>query len=422
MKEHFSSIEKYNFWKKNVPPLGFPRKEYTDKIFDYINNKLIKVLVGQRRSGKSYILRQIAERLITEGVSPKNIFYINKEFIDFDFIENYKDLETLVKLYKTKLKPKGKIYLFIDEIQNIVEWERFVNSYSQNFIESYELFITGSNSEMLAGELSTLLSGRYVSFEVFPFSYKEHIGSLGLESNKESYLSYMESGGLPELNILPNEDTKRNYTNSVKDTVLLRDIIQRYNIKDAKLLEDLFVYLVNNASNLFSINNVANFMKSKGRKTTYDTVANYIGYIEETFLVHKAERYDIKGKNTIAGNSKYYINDLAYKNYLYSGFGYGIGYKLENLVYLELRRAGYEVFVGVVPNKEVDFVAKKAGEVIYLQSTYMLTDDKTIEREYSALEEIVDNFPKIVVSLDDIQLPSKKGIKHVQAWNLHAHI
>ncbi|MBD1434974.1 ATP-binding protein [Sphingobacterium sp. DN00404] len=419
MEENFNSLKHYNFWDGNVPLLGFLREHYTSTIFKYTDNRLIKVLVGQRRAGKSYILRQVAHQLITSGINPENIFYINKEFIDFDFVHNYKDLDKLIKLYKAKLNPKGKIYLFIDEIQNIVEWERFANSYAQDFTDSYELFISGSNSKMLSGELATLLSGRYVTFEVFPFSYAEYRGITHSETTKQSYIHYMESGGLPELFVLPNEDTKRNYINAVKDTVLLRDIIQRYSIKDPKLLEDLFVYLVNNASNLLSINNIANYMKSNGRKTTYDTVANYISYIEDTFLVHKAERFDIRGKETISGNGKYYVNDLAYKNYLYSGFGYGIGYKLENLVYLELRRNGYDVSVGVMRNKEVDFVAKKADKILYVQSAYLLVDEKTIKREYASLESINDSYEKIVVSLDDITLPQNKGIKHVQAWLLH---
>jgi len=418
MEENFNSLKRYNFWDGNVPQLGFLRESYTNNIFSYIGNKLIKVLVGQRRAGKSYILRQIAHRLITNGVSPKNIFYINKEFLDFDFVNNYSDLDALIKLYRSRLNPQGKLYLFIDEIQNIEEWERFANSYSQDFSSDYELFISGSNSKMLSGELATLLSGRYVTFEVFPFSYTEYSGIMKTEISKQSYIRYMESGGLPELFVLPNEDTKRHYIQAIKDTVLLRDIIQRYSIKDPKLLEDIFVYLVNNASSLLSINNIANYMKSNGRKTTYDTVANYIGYIEDTFLIHKAERFDIRGKETISGNSKYYINDLAYKNYIYSGFGYGIGYKLENLVYLELRRAGYEVFVGVMKHREVDFVAKKADKTLYIQSSYLLVDEETIKREYASLEGIQDNYEKIVVSLDEIILPQNKGIKHVQVWLL----
>ncbi len=418
MDDKFASLEKYNFWNGNVPELGFTRKDYTDKIFDYTGNKLIKVLVGQRRAGKSYILRQIAHRLISEGVNPKNIFYINKEFTDFDFIGNYKDLGTLLNLYKDKLQPSGKVYLFIDEIQNVEGWEHFVNSHSQDYVDSYEIFISGSNSKMLSGELATLLSGRYVNFEILPFSFNEYVGITNTTVSKQSYIDYMESGALPELFVLPNAETKRNYISAIKDTVLLRDIIQRHNIKDPKLLEDIFVYLVNNAANLVSITNIVNFFKSNKRKTTYDTLSNYIGFIEDTFLVHRVERYDIRGKDTISGNCKYYINDLSFKNYLYPGFGYGIGYKLENLVYLELRRAGYEVYVGAMRDKEVDFVAKKGDRVIYLQSTYLMADEQTAKREYAPLEAIQDNYEKFVVSLDDISLPSNEGIKHIQAWNL----
>ena len=418
MEEKFNSLAKYNFWNGNVPQQGFLRTDYLNAIKSYCHNKLVKVIVGQRRTGKSYILRQIANDLIANGVHPHNIFYLNKEYIDFDFVNHYTDLEQLIKYYQLTLKPLGKIYLFLDEIQNIAQWERLINSYSQDFTESYEVFISGSNSKMLSGELATLLSGRYVNFEIFPFSFKEYTGITQQNSNKESYINYMQSGGLPELFVLPNEETKRHYVASVKDTVLLRDVIQRHAIKDPKLLEEIFIYLVNNAANLLSINNVTNYLKSKGRKTTYDTIANYIGYIEDTFLLHKAERFDIKGKDTIAGNVKYYCNDLAYKNYLYAGFGYGIGYLLENLIYLELRRSGYEVYVGVMPNKEVDFVATKADQKLYVQCAYLLIDEVTIIREYASLEAINDNYPKIVVSLDDIVMPISKGIIHLQAWKL----
>ncbi|GHV14813.1 ATPase [Fibrobacterales bacterium] len=418
MKDNFAALETYNFWKGNVPDLGFPRKSYTQKIFDYTGNKLIKVLVGQRRAGKSYILRQIASKLISEGTNPHNLFYINKEFTDFDFIEDYKDLESLLLQYKKKLCPKGKVWLFIDEVQNISGWERFVNSHSQNFAMNCEIFISGSNSKMLSGELATLLSGRYVEFEVFPFSFSEYIGVTKKKTTKQTYIDYMESGALPELFVLPNDETKRNYTSAIKDTVLLRDIIQRHNIKEPKLLEDIFVYLVNNASNLISITNIVNYFKSNNRKTTYDTVSSYIGYIEDTFLVHKVERYDIRGKETLAGTCKYYANDLSFKNYLYPGFGYGIGYKLENIVYLELRRAGFDVYIGAMRGKEVDFVAKKGDRLIYIQAAYLLIDEDTAKREYAPLESIADNYEKWVVSLDDVSLPSNNGIKHVQAWKL----
>lgn len=418
MEDFFASLEKYNFWKGNVPELGFVRKDYTDKIFSYTGNKLVKVLVGQRRVGKSYILRQIAHRLIDNGVNPQNILYINKEFTDFDFLGNFKDLEALLNQYKTKMNPSGKVYLLIDEIQNIIGWEHFVNSYSQDFVDSYEVFISGSNSKMLSGELATMLSGRYVNFEILPFSFDEYVGITNKDHSKQSYMDYMESGALPELFVLPNNETKRNYISALKDTVLLRDIIQRHNIKEPKLLEYIFIYLVNNASNMISVTNVVNFFKSNKRKTTYDTVSNYIGFIEDTFLIHKAERYDIRGKDTISGNCKYYINDLSFKNHLYPGFSYGIGYKLENLVYLELRRSEYKVYIGTMRDKEVDFVAIKGDRTIYLQSSYLLSDEQTIHREYSSLESIHDNYEKYVVSLDDMVLPSNNGIRHLQAWNL----
>lgn len=421
MNENIELLKKYNLWGSNTFDFGYLRNGYTDKIADAVGNRLIKVLVGQRRSGKSYILRQIAKQLIDNGVRPENMLFINREFTDFDFLKTYKDLDELIKLYKNELKPKGKVYLFIDEVQLIEGWEQVVNSYSQNFSENYELFISGSNSKMLSGELATLLSGRYVCFEIFPFSYTEYLGITGQETGRKSYMEYMGSGGLPELFMLPTTEFKRNYLSAIKDTVLLRDIIQRHNIRDPKLLEDIFVFLVNNASNLISIANIVNYFKGQNRKTSYDAVSNYIGYIEDAFLIHRCDRYDIKGKDTLSGNAKYYINDLAYKNYLYPGYGYGFGYLVENLIYLELCRAGFDVYTGALRNREVDFVAKKADRIIYLQSSYQLSDESTVEREYSDLEAIGDNFEKLVVSLDEIILPLRGGIKHIQAWNLYAY-
>lgn len=419
MDERFDVLRKYNFWEGNRPAVGYIRTEYTDKIYSYSGkNRLIKVLVGQRRVGKSYILRQIALKLMENGVDCKNIFFVNCELFEFGFIQNYKDLDDLVKLYRKELNPQGRIYIFIDEVQNVREWERIVNSYSQDYIDEYEVFISGSNSKMLSGELATLLSGRYICFEIFPFSFTEYIGITDKRQSKQSYEEYMASGGLPELFILPEHELKRNYISAVKDTVLLRDIIQRYSIKDARLLEDIFVYLVNNASNLLSISNITNYFKSNGRKTSYDTVAAYIGYIEDAYLVHRAERYNIRGKETIAGNCKYYVNDLSFNNYLYQGFGYGASYQLENLIYIELIRQGFDVYVGSIKGKEVDFVAIKGDRTIYVQVTLMLVDKQTIEREYSALEAIDDSYEKMVVSLDSTTLFSRGGIRHIQAWNL----
>ena len=418
MDEKIALLRKYNLWDSDVFDWGHTRNTYLKKIGYAVGNRLIKVLVGQRRSGKSYVLRQLARQLVADGVKPENTLFINREFAEFDFLKSYQELDELVKSYKKALKPSGKIYIFIDEVQLIDGWEKIVNSYSQDFSESYELFITGSNSKMLSGELATLLSGRYICFEVFPFSYKEYLEVTQQVKGRQSYMEYMNTGGLPELFMLQKQELKRNYISAVKDTVLLRDIVQRYNIRDPKLLEDIFIFLVNNASNLVSVTSIVKYFKGQGRKTSYDAVAAYIGYIEDTFLVHRCDRYDIKGKDTLSGNAKFYINDLAYKNYLYPGYGYGFGYLVENLIYLELRRAGFDVYIGYIRNKEVDFVAQKADRKIYIQSTYMLSDETTIERELSSLKAINDNFEKFIVSLDEIVMPLQDGIKHIQAWEL----
>lgn len=418
MIEIINSIRKYNFWDDNPIDSGYSRTFYTNKIDQYVGNKLVKVLVGQRRAGKSYILRQIAAKLVSEGVKHENILYVNKEYMEFTTLRSAAELEQLYKTYRQELKPTGKVYIFMDEIQYVDEWERFVNSHSQDFAEPCELFISGSNSKLLSGELATLLSGRYVEFEVFPFSYTEYCGITRQEMGTESYKKFIQSGALPELFNLPNDEMKQNYVSSIKDTVMLRDIVGRYNIKDVKLLDDLFVYLVNTASNLISIINIINYFTSKKRKTNYETLSSYINYLENTFLVHRAERYNIKGKDTISGNSKYYLNDLSYRNYLYAGYGYGIGYLLENAVYLSLRRAGYQVYVGTIKGAEVDFVAIKGEQRLYLQVALHLTEEQTVEREYRSLKLIEDNFEKYVISMDDYKFPTNEGIGHISAWNL----
>ncbi|MDP2423204.1 MAG: ATP-binding protein [Bacteroidales bacterium] len=421
MTEKIAILRKYNFWDGIFPGLGLVRRTYLDKIQGYIGNNLIKVLVGQRRVGKSFILRQTIQRIVETGVPPANIFYLNKEYTDFDFISDYKDLDALIKEYIQWLQPIGKVYLFIDEVQDINGWERLVNSYSQSHADDYEVFISGSNAHMLSGELATILSGRYVEFIIFPFSYNEFIASHNLTAGKESFQKYLQTGGLPELLHLPNDEIRRNYMSSIRDAILLRDVVQRFSVKDARLLEDIFAFLVNNASNLVSVNNIINYFSSKKRKTNYETISNYIAYMAGAFIIHQAERYSIKGKDIIAGNCKYYINDLSFKNYLYPGFSYGYGYLLENLVYLQLKSTGFNVYVGYMRDREIDFVALKGNRTIYLQVAYLLNEPMTIEREYSQLEAIDDNFEKYVVSFNDMALPNRGGIRHLLAWQLEEH-
>lgn len=418
MADNIAILKKYNFWDGMFPDLGFIRRDYLDKIRSLTGNRLVKVLVGQRRAGKSVILRQTIKDLVAQGVSPTNIFYLNKEYTDFDFVSDYKDLDMLIKAYLELQKPHGKVYLFVDEVQDIAGWERLVNSYAQTHVDNYEVFISGSNAHMLSGELATLLSGRYVEMQVFTFQYEEYVAYLELEKGKASFLAYLKSGGLPELFMLPNDEVKRNYLSAIRDAILLRDVVQRFNIKDTRLLEDVFAFLVNNASNLVSVNTLVNYFASKNRKTNYETLSNYISHLSGAFIIHQAERYHIKGKDILSGNCKYYMNDLSFKNFLYPGFSYGYGYMLENLVYLQLRHAGYQVYVGYIRNREIDFVAIKNDRTIYIQSAYMLNEQTTIDREYSQLEAIPDHHEKYVVSLDDLTLPNRGGIRHIQAWNL----
>ena len=419
MEEKFELVGQYNAWDGKAFPLGYVRHEYTDRIARYTGNRLVKVLTGQRRSGKSFVLRQLAMRLIDDGVNPHNILMLNLDLAAFDFIHTYYDLIDVLQLYIDNVKPQGRIYIFIDEIQNVEGWERFVNSYSQDYTYEYEIFITGSNSKLLSGELATLLSGRYVSFEIFPFSFYEYADIKGLPFSRQTYLEYMQQGGMPELINLPDEDVRQNYISSLKDTLLLRDIIQRHYVSDARLLEDLFVYAINNTSKLFSVNSIVKYYKSLGRSVGHEKIAQYLAYLSEAYLTHRVERFNIQGKETIAGLCKYYANDLSFHNYLYRGVLHGLGYALENLVYLSLKRMGYEVYVGDVRGKEVDFVARRGDRLVYVQSVYMLYDEQTIEREYASLESITDHYEKYVVSLDEVQLPSRNGIGHIQAWRLN---
>lgn len=417
MTEKIAQISKYNFWGNDRLDLGFSRPSYTSKISGYVSDRVVKVLTGQRRVGKSYILRQVASSLIDSGVNKANTFFVNKEYLPFDFVRTYSDLEDLLQEYKRELKPEGKIYIFLDEVQEIEGWERFVNSYSQDCSAEYELFISGSNSRMLSSELSTLLSGRYIEFNVYPFSFEEYISYKGLDKNSYSFVQYMKDGGLPEMLKLPGTEARTQYMEGLKNTILLRDIIQRHSVRDSVLLEDLFTYLVNNASKLTSIQNLVNYLGSKRRKVSYETVAQYIGYLTETFIIHKLERYDIKGKEALGGNAKYYANDVAFHNFLYGGYNYGTGYMLENIVFLDLMRASFRVYVGTINDREVDFVAEKGDRKIYVQASYILGDEDTIGREYSPFGKIADNYEKYVVSMDEIQLPSRDGIRNIPVWD-----
>jgi predicted AAA+ superfamily ATPase len=419
MRIVFDKISEYNIWDGKSYDTGYERSEYLNTITKYIGNKLIKVLVGQRRVGKSYVLRQIINYLTSvRGVYPQNIFYINKEYTAFDEIKSSSDLDALFIYYRQQFSLTGKIYIFLDEVQNILNWETFTNSYSQDFTGEYEVFISGSNSNLLSGELASMLSGRYVEFEIFPFSFFEFAGIKNRTVSKENFLNYMQSGGLPEMFNFDQEELNRHYTESLRNTIVLRDIVGRHNIKDLSLLEDVFKFLSVNIGNLTSFSSIVNYFKSKQKKTNYETISSYVGFLKDTFIIHQAERFNLQGKQLLGGECKYYLNDLSFKNYLLGNYPSDIGNNLENYVYLQLRRMGYKVSVGVFKNVEIDFVAQKPEKTLYVQVCYILNESKTKDREFGNLLLIKDNHEKIVVSLDDFKFSDYEGIKHMRPWEL----
>lgn len=416
MKNQLTKIAPYNLWDGNVLPTGYPRKEYTAQLESFTGNRLVKILTGQRRVGKSYIMRQLAMRLMEVGVDRRNILFINRELPAFNFIQTSEDLDALIDSYKDEIAIAGKIYIFIDEVQDISGWERTVNSLSQDYTFEAEIFLSGSNSRLLSGELATLLSGRYIGMKVYPFSFTEYTGVWYLEKDRNSFLRYLKDGGLPELIHLTGEDVKQRYVEGLRDSIMLKDIVRRYAIKDVALLENLFSYLVNNASNMVSVTGGVKYMKGRGSKASYDTVAAYIDYLQEAFLLHKSTRYNISGKELLGGNFKIYPNDQAYHNYLFPSAAYGRGYALEGIVYMTLLRKGYEVNTGVLHNGEVDFVATSRKRILYVQVAYSVEDQSTAEREYGAFKCIKGEGEKLLVTMDEEPFPMRDGVRHVSAW------
>ncbi len=419
MSYNIEVLSKYNFWDEKTINFGYLRQSYLQKIVKFLNNKLIKVLIGQRRTGKSYLLRQIINYLIEKKrVNRKNIFYFNKEFIEFQEIKTVNHLNDIFLLYLKKIKPKGKIYIFLDEIQNIELWENFVNSYSQDFTREYEIFITGSNSRLLSGELSTLLSGRFIEFKIYPFSFQEFCDVHNLPSNKKSYLDFLHTGGMPELINFNSNELIFNYIESLKNTIILRDIVERYAIKDVNLLESLLKFVSSNIGNYTSITNIVKYYKNLGKKTNYETVSAYLKYLTETFLLYEVERYDIRGKQTLSGVKKYYLNDLSFKNFLVGFTATDIGYNLENQIFILLLQKDYKIFIGRLNDLEIDFIAEKNNKKVYFQVAYLLSEQKIVEREFGNLQKIKNNYPKYVVSLDDLKFSDNQGIEHIRAWEL----
>jgi uncharacterized protein len=419
MIEFFKVLEKYNFWDGKSIQTGFSRSFYLDKIRNFMGNRLVKVLMGQRRAGKSYILRQIIDQLILSGTNPKNIFYLNKEQFEFDKIAGSNELIELISFYRKTLKIEGKVFLFLDEVQEITGWEKCIISYAHDNVDEYEVFVTGSNSHMLSTELATYLSGRYIAFEILPFSFSEYAKALNLEKNRESLLKYLGSGGLPELLNLNDPEAKYHYLLALKDSILLNDVVKKYGIKDIALLESLFKFMIDSVGSFYSVNSLVGHLKSNARESNFETISNYTEYLCRSLLVHKCEKYDIRGKQRLGGNAKYYLNDLSFKEYFSSSFDPGLTRRLENGLYLHYRAAGYKVYVGSVNGQEVDFVVEKnSQEREYVQVCYLLESEEVVKREFGSLEKIKDNHPKTVISMDEGPQGNRNGIRHMRAWDV----
>lgn len=385
------------------------RENYLKKIRGFYGQDLIKVITGIRRSGKSTLLKQIIDELKDKGVNEKRIIYINFEDIEMSFIKNEMDLNDYVK---KQIKNDEKYYLFFDEIQNVMNWEKAVNSFKAT--KNVSIFITGSNSNLLSGELATLLAGRYVSFKIQPFSFKE-VCELKKITNKndieKAFENYIKWGGMPQRFCFNNEQETKNYLIDLYDSIVVKDIISRYKVKDVELLNKILEYLMSTPAQQFSVTNIVNYLKNENRNCSNETLYNYLAYITNSFIMNKAKRYDLKGKKVLTTNDKYYLTDLGLGQIKSATKVKGMGSVLENIVYNELINRGYEVLVGKSDATEIDFIASYFEKKIYVQVAYILSDDSVIEREFGAYKGIDDNYPKYVLTMDKLDF-SQNGIIH----------
>lgn len=387
------------------------RAIYLDKVKPFIDKDIIKVIVGQRRVGKSYLLFQIID-LIKREHPQANIIYINKELNEFDALKNYQDLLSYVKA-----NTKGKAnYLFIDEIQEIENFEKALRSLKAE--DKYDIYCTGSNANLLSGELATYLSGRYVEIKVFSLSYPEFLMFHKLEENKESFLKYIKYGGLPYLiNLALNDEVIYEHLKSIYNTIILKDVVARYKIRNVSFLENLTEYLADNIGSLVSAKKISDFLKSQKIKISPNIVLDYLSFLVNAFFVLKVSRRDIQGKKIFEINDKYYFEDLGLRHALVGYRQVDINKILENLVFLHLQIAGYKVTIGQLKDKEVDFVGEKQGKKLYIQVAYLVTDGNK-EREFGNLLAIKDNHPKIVVSMDELAEESNyQGVRHINIRN-----
>ena len=385
------------------------REKYLNKTIPFVNKQLIKVLTGQRRVGKSYILKQTIQ-YVKQIDNKANIIYIDKENLDFSPIKSAIELNDYIK---SNTEKGVKNYIFIDEIQEIGQFETALRSLLLDDI--YDIYCTGSNANMLSSEISTFLSGRYIEIEINSLSFSEFLQFHTLEDNDDSLKLYLRYGGLPYLKHLELKDEiVFDYLKGVYNTILYRDIVKRRDLRNSVFLENLTYFLADNVGQLFSAKSISDFLKSQMTKVSVSQVIDYLHYLSESYMIHNVGRMEISGRKIFEIGEKYYFEDIGLRNAFWEYRPDDIGKIMENLVYKQLIYNDYEVKIGQLGRKEIDFVCKKNGEYLYVQVCYLLHSQSTIEREFGNLEKINDNYPKIVVSMDDFQGNSRKGIKHVR--------
>lgn len=402
------------------------RKEYLDKLISWKDEQVIKVVTGIRRCGKSTLLDFYKDYLTKNGVYAEQIVAINFEDLENEWLLDYKVLyEHLI----TKLKKGKTTYVFLDEVQKVSGFEKVVDSLYIK--KNVDIYITGSNSYLLSGELATLLSGRYVEIKMLPFSFKEYIQTKSKTNTETLFAEYIKSGSFPYIASISDKAEKaETYIEGIYNTVIIKDIEERQSrkekpsdkrkITDITLLKNIAKYLASVIGSPVSIKSIADYIASSGRKVSQNTVSDYIEALSEAFIFYPAERYDVYGKQLLKQNSKYYIVDLGLRRYLLSNRNYDLGYSLENVVFLELLRRGFSVNVGKIDNQEVDFVVKKGDLTKYIQVSASLAEQTTFEREMSSLKLIKDNYPKIILTLDRFTLGNYDGIevKNILDWLL----
>ena len=373
----------------------------------WLGRPLIKVLTGLRRSGKSSLLLRCMTRLKESGVAPAAIFYVNMELLENERFRNLRALHGEIK--RVRRECGERVYLFLDEVQEIPEWERLVNSLLAE--ELADITLTGSNSRLLAGDLGTLLSGRYVEFPIHTLVFGEYCAFRNLPPGRAAFMAYLESGGLPGLMTVADDPASRqHYLEAILDSIVLRDVVARHKLRDTELLRRILLFVADNIGNPVSARSIAGVLKNQRRSASVESIYNYLDHLEEAFVIHPAPYFDLRGKRLLETGGKWYFADLGLRHALLGYRAGDVGQFLENIIFLELKHRGWTVTVGRLGEVEVDFVASRADEKIYIQVAYLTPDKNTLERELRPLQAIDDNYPKYLLTLDALGTARHDGI------------